>query len=225
MTHLYVFGDNVVQGSWDPFGGWVQRVRSVLDEHYLYDPEKRFLTFNMGVSGNSSANVLTRFVPEMEARYEENADLIILFAVGLNDSMMTSETGTHNVSEADFEKNLHKLYQAASHYTDKIGFVGLYPINEAEVNPLPWARDRAYWFNAVHSYNAIIKTFCARQDIFFIDIWKDWAEEPYEDWLFDGVHPNAAGHQKIARAVLKQFLKPLGWAVPPAQEGGFVTAS
>lgn len=223
MTHFYVFGDSIAQGSWDPFGGWVQRVRRVLDEHYLNDPDKRFLSFNMGISGDTSERILKRFPAEMKARYNADEPLIILFAVGMNDSLVDFETGTNQISEADFEDNIKKLTGLARQYTDKIGFVGLNPINEAEVNPIPWSPGSAYWFNAVHSYNSILDRFCADNDIPFVDVWARWQGEDYKDWLFDGVHPNALGHQKIASVALKQFLKPLGWVVSPENEGGYIS--
>ncbi len=222
MTHLYVFGDSIAQGAWDPFGGWVQRVRTILDQTFFDDPDKECLTFNMGVSGNTSDDILKRFQKEMKARVFSDEKNMIIFAMGINDSLVFQETGLAQISVSDFESNLTKLYKKAKKYSDRICFVGLNPVHEKLVNPLPWAPEKSYWNSSIQQYNEIIKGFCAEENIKFIDIWQDWINESYHDWLFDGIHPNAAGHQRIAGAVLSRFLKPAGWFIPDEDEEGYI---
>lgn len=223
MTHLYVFGDTITQGAGDPFGGWVQRVRTILDQTFFDDPKKECLTFNMGIKGDTSGDIVKRFTKEMKTRKDDGGENVIIFAVGINDSLISQDTGMAVVAPDVFEKNLDKLLLRAKKHARHICFVGLNPVDEARVNPLPWAPDRSYWNSSIQQYNEIIKDFCSNQNIKFIDVWQDWINEDCNDWLFDGVHPNAEGHQRIASAVLSRFLKPAGWFIPDEDEGGYIT--
>ena len=223
MTHLYVFGDSIAQGAWDPMGGWVQRIRSILDEEYFQNPDKYCLTFNMGVSGNATADILKRFAPEMEARFNQEEKTILLFAVGINDSLLDYEKGINQVEQDDFESHLNELLKQAKKYSAHIGFVGLNPVDEAEVMPLPWSKTEAYTNEAVQSFDTSLKAFCEKNDVPFIDVMSDWLEGgEYRNWLFDGIHPNAVGHQRIARVVLEGFLNPLDFGVKPELAGGYM---
>lgn len=223
MTNLYIFGDSIAQGAWDPLGGWVQRIRTTLDQIYFHDENKQCLTFNMGVSGNTSQDIVNRFTKEMNVRQNKDQDSMIIFATGMNDSLIMQDNGMSVVSPDLFEKNLDKLWVRAKKYSKKICFVGLTPVNEDIVNPLPWAPDRSYWNSSLQQYNEIISNFCAEKNIKCIDMWQDWIDHDYRPWLFDGVHPNAEGHQRIASAILSRFLKPAGWFVPEEDEGGYIT--
>ena len=226
MTHFFIFGDSIAQGAWDPFGGWVQRVRGILDQHFFENPDEMCLTFNMGVSGNTSQDVLNRFKGEVDVRFTPDTDTIILFAVGMSDSLVTVKDGTTQIALKAFQDNIKHLLEQAKTYTPKIGFVGLTPVDEDNVNPLPWNKSVSYWNANVYAYDRALKSICDDHDVTFVDIWDEWYKNPsYQDWLFDGVHPNERGHQRIARSVLKQFLRPLGIEVEPELAGGFITVA
>ena len=54
MVQILIFGDSIAWGAWDKEGGWVQRLRKLIDEKNLSDPEFYCLVYNLGVSGNKS---------------------------------------------------------------------------------------------------------------------------------------------------------------------------
>ena len=64
MTTVLVYGDSTVQGFWDTEGGWVQRLRSYLDKKFLNNPDCYYPLFNLGVSGDTSKDLLERFQGE-----------------------------------------------------------------------------------------------------------------------------------------------------------------
>lgn len=59
---VLVFGDSITQGFWDLDGGWVARLRRTYDKQMIEgvndDPPS---LFNLGVSGDSSDDIVTRF--------------------------------------------------------------------------------------------------------------------------------------------------------------------
>ena len=224
MTHFYIFGDSITQGAWDNFGGWVQRIRRVLDEHFVSRDIPRFLTVNIGGTGHTSVRLLDVFEKEMSIQPEVSSETLILFSIGLSDSRIHRESGQCEVPLETFKQNIIQLGVKAAQYTQHYAFVGLTPIVEAEVNPLPWDKAHCYDLQTVQSYNKALQETCAAHDMGFVDVWQDWQEEDYADWLFDGLHPNAIGHQKIARRVLHDFLTPKGWSVAPQEQGGYITA-
>ena len=83
MQKIFIFGDSIAYGAWDPAGGWVERLRQWLfvttrDEYNL----GTFL-YNLSVVGDTTTDLLKRFLPEIEAR--QSGDMIF-FAAGLNDA-------------------------------------------------------------------------------------------------------------------------------------------
>jgi lysophospholipase L1-like esterase len=82
MTQILVFGDSNTWGAWDrEKGGWVNRLRLFLDR----EGDDVFL-YNLGISDNTTQDVLGRFEFETKQRMKEDPDLVIIFDIGSNDS-------------------------------------------------------------------------------------------------------------------------------------------
>ncbi len=82
---VLVFGDSITQGFWDVDGGWVSRIRKTYDQKAIdTDDYDQPTIFNMGVSGNSSDDVLVRF--DNETKVRANEELSFVFAIGVNDA-------------------------------------------------------------------------------------------------------------------------------------------
>src|SRR3990170_7472616 len=94
-THILVFGTSTTYGAWDREGGWVQRLRGFLDEKVINSDYKHdYFVYNLGISGDKSADILTRFEPETKARLgHHNAEIIILFHLGINDCIYSEKLG------------------------------------------------------------------------------------------------------------------------------------
>ena len=88
MAEILVFGDSICYGAWDLEGGWVQRLRKYLDMKNVVNLSNFTLVYNLGVSGNSTEDLLKRFEFETNAYLEEKKAKMILFSTGVNDSMM-----------------------------------------------------------------------------------------------------------------------------------------
>ncbi|MDP3998378.1 MAG: hypothetical protein Q8P89_02085 [bacterium] len=67
--HILAFGTSTTYGAWDIEGGWVQRLRRFLDEKIITaNYEHDYFVYNLGVSGDKSADILERFETETKAR-------------------------------------------------------------------------------------------------------------------------------------------------------------
>ena len=103
MAQILIFGNSIIYGAWDKEGGWVSRLRKFLDEKNLSSgPNFYCLVYNLGISGNTTDDLLERFEFEIKQRLKEDEETIILFAIGINDSQFLQ-------SENNFRTSMRKL--------------------------------------------------------------------------------------------------------------------
>ena len=86
---VLIFGDSITQGFWDTDGGWVQRIRKAYDEETIKADYELPTIFNMGISGDSSGDIVEQFEAETKARYNDDG-IGFVFAVGVNDLRIKS---------------------------------------------------------------------------------------------------------------------------------------
>jgi len=203
MTNILVFGDSITYGAWDKEGGWVQRLRKFIDGKNLTNPDFYCLICNLGISGNTSEDLLRRFESETKERVEEGEETIIMFAIGSNDSQFVC--GKNKIRKQKFQDNLQKLTDSARKFSSKIIFIGLFPSDDSKTTPIPWDITKSYKNEHIKQYNKIIKSICSKNKIYFIEIFEDFIKLNYQQLLEDGLHPNSEGHEKIFQRV-KDFL-------------------
>lgn len=201
MTTILVFGDSISYGAWDPEGGWVQRLRKYLDEKQLRNPNLYFLVCNLGISGDTTEDILQRFEFETKQRIDKEDETIIIFAVGANDTQWLNKENTARVSEKDFEQNIIKLIKKAKEVTQHIYFVGILPVDGYKLDPIPWAPDRSYKEQRIEKFNDILKECCINGKVWFIPLYREMLKVNYKAMLQDGVHPTAEGHKIIFETV------------------------
>ena len=210
MQKIFIFGDSIAYGAWDPEGGWVERLRQWLfvttrDEYNL----GTFL-YNLSIVGDTTADLLKRFTTEIGARQKGD---IIFFAAGINDAQFVH--GRQIATPADVCTNVRALIQRARAFAPLLCWVGLTPVDESRTTPIPWMPDRAYRNATVAVFDAAIKRTAAEESIHYIDLFNAWtADRAYRHLLLDGIHPNAAGHEQICGRI-KDFLQNRGPASCP----------
>lgn len=104
-------------------------------------------------------------------------------------------------TQDEFERNVGRLIGIARKFTSDVAFVGLNPIDEAKVQPLPWNTEKSYHLARVELFNGILDKVAREEGLFFADVWKDWSEIDHKSLLFDGLHPTASGHRRIAEKI------------------------
>ena len=100
MTRIMVFGASTTYGKCDPDGGWVGRLRKYIDQQ----AENIDLNsvFNLGISGDTTEDVLKRLEFETKQRIKEGDELIFIFGIGANDTQFLHDKQITKISPERF---------------------------------------------------------------------------------------------------------------------------
>lgn len=191
MPRIGIRWDSITWGHCDYKNWWwVEILRK-----YFYAKKESISIINLWVSWDSTRDILKRFEIEYKARIPE----IVIFSIGINDSLILSDTWKNLVEQTEFKNNLEKLKKMALQYTNTIIFLWLSNVNESLLTPIPRDKNRNYYNKEIEKYNKILEDFCNDNSIDFIPLYWDFLHEELEDWL----HPWPLGHQKISEKVKK----------------------
>lgn len=206
---IFAFGDSITYGAWDSKGGWVVRLRKEFDKKNLSDSDFYCLVYNLGVSGDTTEGLLKRFEPEIDLRSKDGQEkeIIILFSIGINDSQLAYEKKENRVPLKQFKRNLKELISKARKYSDKIIFLGLTPVDEDKVAPVPWNKSICYRSEYVENYDKVIEQVSVLEGIDYVNLRDIFLKNDYKKLLFDGLHPNDEGHKLIYNEVLRYLRK------------------
>ncbi len=206
---VLVFGDSITQGFWDPSGGWVNH----LWEHYV-NLELKNRThyeqptiFNLGISGDDTNKILERFDNETSARVWPNGEFTFLFATGMNDARL--DNGQLNSSPGEYRTRLKVLIQKATHFSDKIMFVGFNSCEENLTTPVPWAPNVSYKNEEILKFEKALQEVAAKQGVLYVPVFSKFQQKLSEGkkLLADGLHPNDKGHELIFQLVQPELDK------------------
>jgi len=202
IEKIAVFGDSTALGFVDTSGkgGWAGRLKRWFEKRDY----KGNSLYNLSVDGGTTRDLLER--AEVESKYRE-LDLVIL-DIGLNDLRRKPKINSLNVVPIkEFSKNLEKIIKIFKKFAGKIVFLTPSPVDERRTLPVSWGTSH-YSLEDEKSYYAVMKKICKKERIYFIDIFAGWLAggNKYKKLLYDGLHPNARGHEEIFKSVLG-FLK------------------
>ncbi len=192
MTNICIFGNSITWGAYDfDKGGWVERLKT-----HLFEQKKYYELYNLGVSGDTTKNILKRFEIECQARKPET----IIFSVGINDTIKDANK-KYWVKIDDFENNIKKLIILAKKHSKKIIFLGYMSVDEKITNPVCWDED-IFWDNkTIKLYDLKLKKICEKNKILYIYMFDILDKKDFHD----GVHPNSKGHEKIFKKIIKEI--------------------
>jgi len=194
-TRICIFGGSITEGHLDlEQGGWVERLKRNLNA-----PNKTLRIFNLGVSAESTQEILKRIAKESKVRQAN----VIIFAGGTNDSRFLKGNENNTFTKLPkFEKNLQKIYKISKRLKAKLIFAGASPCDDTKTQPVPWDTNHSYSNKQINLYNQTTEKFCKKNNLPFIEF---NSEITLEDISDDGLHPNPQGHEKIFRLVKQKL--------------------
>ncbi len=197
--NILIFGDSIARGLWDENGGWPHHLKKQVHGKTVEGEEYREV-YNLGVSGETSFDLINRFEDELQRRASEDP-VITVFQVGMNDSQVELGSGEHVASKEVFRGNIRELVSKASRYSKQTYFLGLTPVDEREVDPMPWKETHAYRNEDVKKYDNVMSSVVKRSSARYIPLFNQLNNDKWNEMLWDGVHPNTDGHRKIYKII------------------------
>ncbi len=210
MAVVYCFGDSITYGAWDiRGGGWSARLRNYLDDLQEKDESLYFLSYNLGIPGETTDGLVKRFTHELNAREREGEEAIFIFAFGANDSVFMSGKNEFRVPKDRFVSNLQSILDQAMRISKKIILLNITPVDEALCASRYEGKDKLRLNENIEEYNALIVGLAQKSGILLVDVYSAYTNVNYKDLLSeDGLHPNEKGHQLIFEKI-KQAITPL----------------
>ncbi len=207
MSQIFIFGDSITWGAWDlEHSGWVQRLRLEADRHQcavqgLWQP-----IYNLGISGDTSAGLVRRMRGELIARHESTVSSVVVVAIGINDSQRSLDGSRHEISATAYHENLKSIASIAHEFTTQVYFVGLTPIQDELLNPNPWDASVSYRLSQAQEFDQVLTQFADENSLPLISLMEEWTNLDFRQLLSDGLHPNAAGHERTYQRVRSRLV-------------------
>lgn len=209
---ILVFGNSITQGFHDTEkAGWVNRLAAYCMQQSLdTDWGVYNVIFNLGISGEDIVGIEARLASEIENRIgrknEIPQSIFVLSAVGVNDTQVDVETGEHRTEPEVYKEKLESMIDYAEKNCAGIALVGLAPIDDTDLDPIPWHPTHAYRSEEVAKYNEIIEFVAKARSIPFISLQNVFGDR-VKELTVDGIHPDTEGHQLIFERVKEALEK------------------
>lgn len=182
-----IWGDSITYGSCDSAGlGWVGRYRKT------FEAGDYIGVYNRGVSGDTTNDLVLRFKIEAESIKPTK----IIFAIGINDSKYLDGETDNKVPFEKFSSNIQLLLKQAQEFTQDITFIGPTVVDESAKRH----RGTKFVNTEIQRYRDEIKRITEENNLPFISVYD--VLDPKAD-LFDGVHPNSKGYDKLFEEITK----------------------
>ena len=189
---ILFFGDSFVAGAGDPTGlGWVGRVVAA-----GHDAGRPVTAYNLGIRGDSSADVAARFEPELAARTRNAAASYgVVLGFGANDMLI--EDNRLRVPPGRSVGTLNRLIDLAQDGGHGVLVVGPPPVGEPEEDERIRELSSQFAHAVTHRNLRYVET---ARVLSAHDVWRSEAAAN------DGSHPAAGGY-----AALAEIVRAAGW--------------
>ena len=206
MNRILIFGDSITWGAVDTEGGWAFRLKKYTDNQAI-DSDEYDTIYPLGISGDNTEKFLLRFETELKCRIDDDTNMVVVIALGINDSQFALSNKENRVPLNTFKNNYKKVLHILSQYNVKdIVLVGLTPVDDDLLNPMPWKPTHGYNNQNVQKYDAVLKQIAQDNKLLYIELYKKFADHNnYKELLSDGLHPNTEGHRFIYKTVLNEL--------------------
>ncbi len=187
--YVFYFGDSHTLGSGDPEAlGWAGRLTAAAAGRGI-----PITGYNLGVGGETSADVVARFGAELRPRLPapDAGDPRVIFSFGANDT--TLEGGA---PRCDPERS-------CGHLTGALDLAADFRLGSFVVGPA--AIDDDSQNDRIDRLSDLFRELCAERQVPYVEVSRHLRESNIwrnELRAGDGSHPGAAGYEELARLVL-----------------------
>jgi len=212
---ILFIGDSITDGGWGRSGGKMlpSSERNKTDQNHLYghsymmlcaaryesdNPARRYRSYNRGISGNSLEDLASRWEEDALALHPD----IISILVGTND--VDKYLRTHNDDKFDFEaweKDYRLLLDRTLQTNPRTRFVLGAPF-VAKVGKIGNADNYELRLKIINRCALIVEKIAADYNAIYLpynEMFMQLASEAAPSyWIWDGIHPTPAGHQRMA---------------------------
>lgn len=203
MTHIICFGDSITRGENDnEKGGWVDRLKAHCMKLFLRNRKDEICVFNIGIGGETTEGLIKRFVNEFDTRLLKDGNNIVTLAYGANDIALLN--GKNTVSLEKFSSNLNFCIDYALKQKATVYLINLLPVIEDGNN----TKKRS--LKDILRYNDVLLSIAQKQNINLINIYSKFEITKENLLTYDGIHPNAKGHEKIFNIIKDAILTDFG---------------
>lgn len=207
---ILFFGDSITQGFWGIEGGWVERIRKHYDSETVKHLDDKIVRntqpeiFNLGISGDTTRNLLVRIEAETKVRKWQEDPLVVVVAIGTNDDLF--ENDQQWVGPEEFRSNLEKIVDILTPVADTLVLVGNPACDETKATPVSWT-DANYTNRKLQRSERTIAGVANKHRLTYVPIFDAFKSKIEEGQILlaDGLHPNDLGHQFIADLVLPKL--------------------
>lgn len=181
-SRICFVGDSFINGTGDPEClGWTGRLVAAACQ-----TGEEITYYNLGVRGDTSADILKRWLPEVSHRLPSNCNGKVLFSFGAND--ITLEKGKTRIDFPDSLNNASQILEQA-----KL----LFPVLMVSSPPLGDWEDNLRLAALSNQFEQI----CGNLSIPYLDVLTPLQNSPI--WMSevaanDGAHPQSAGYAELA---------------------------
>jgi len=202
---ILIFGDSITWGACDKEGGWATRLKRYTDQQTIAGKANPDEVYILGISGDNSDDLVKRFQVELSSRLDEEMELVIIIAIGTNDSKFSVTTMENRVSRLRYQENISRLIKEGKEATKEIVLIGLTPVDDELLGVEDLGLMETYDNINVQKYNKALKEVAAANKIPLIELYEYLKKHAPKELLSDGLHPNTEGHELIYRKVLTEL--------------------
>lgn len=199
-SHFVFQGDSITDGG----RGRSEDLNHILGHGYVYligsrlgadYPDRRYRFTNRGVSGNRVVDLLARWEKDAKSLRPD----VLSIMIGVNDANFSLKNRPY-VSEDQFERVYSMLLEESREANPELTLI----LCEPFILPVgPVQENLAEWKEQIGRKQAVVQRLAKRFDALWVPLQEEFdrasklADPSY--WIWDGLHPTAAGHELIAR--------------------------